>query len=154
MFDSIADFGHYPEFCKSSIVNHCRRHVYMCTKRALILHAITPCAKISSLATQDYMCTYIDKSKQMDETEVNDRTESLRRRRREFYRVRMEEKHQKKQKQVRYIHVALHHIKLPLGPRLNRMCISNSSYYFVHIPLSMPLTFYYQACHTMLLKSA
>ena len=65
---------------------------------------------------------YVDKSRQMDETEVNDRAESLRRRRRELYRMRMEEKHLKK---LRYIHAALHYIKLPLGPRLYRMHISN-----------------------------
>ena len=68
---------------------------------------------------------YVDKSRQMDETEVNDRAESLRRCHRELYRMRMEEKHQKKQKKVRYIHTALRYIKLPLGPRLYRMRISN-----------------------------
>ena len=68
---------------------------------------------------------YVDKSRQMDDTEVNDKAESLHRHRRELYRMRMEEKHQKKQKQVRYIHAALHYIKLPLGPRLYCMRISN-----------------------------
>ena len=61
---------------------------------------------------------YVDKSRQMDVTEVNDRAESLCRRRRELSRMRMEEKHQKKQKQIRHIHTALNYIKLPLGPRL------------------------------------
>ena len=68
---------------------------------------------------------YVDKSRQKDETEVNDRAESLHRCFRELYRMQMEEKHQKKQKQFRYIHAALHYIKLPLGPRLYRMRISN-----------------------------
>ena len=46
------DFGHYTEFNKSSIVNHCKKHVR--------IHA------------------YVNKSRQMDRTEVNDRAESLR----------------------------------------------------------------------------
>ena len=118
------DFGHYPE----NSVNH------------------------PLLTTGEGTCTCV--RRQMDETEVNDRAESLRRRRKELYRMRMEEKHQKKQKQVRYIHAALHYIKLPLGPRLYHMCISNIYYYFVHIPVSMPFTFYCQARPTMLLASA
>ena len=53
------------------------------------------------------MHVYVDKLRQMDKTEVNGRAESLRRLRRELYRMQIEEKHQKKQKQVRYIYVAL-----------------------------------------------